>query len=99
MIRKNAPWMPFNLDGQSADGTKNLPKAVAVQALAEGKASAYQQKLALQCIVEDLCEYHGLSYSPDNTHDTAFAEGKRWVAAQIVKLTRINYNEARKRNE
>ena len=98
--RRSQPWEPFDYTGRSPrDGTPNLPKAVAIQALAEGTASEHQQRLALTCIVEDLCQYHDLSYSPDSTHDTAFAEGKRWVGASIAKLTRLNYSELKRRSD
>lgn len=57
-------------------------------ALSEGRATDQQQKDALRFIVENVADYYGLSYRPGDTHETAFAEGRRFVGAQIVKLTR-----------
>lgn len=87
-MQSSKPWLPFKYLEE-----KNLPKAVAIQAVAEGRANEQQQMLALRCIVEELCGYYELSFSPDSERETAFAEGKRFVGAQIVKLTRLNYNE------
>lgn len=88
------PWAPFDIRGNSRfDGSKNLPKAVAIQALAQGTATEYQQQLALKCIVEDICCVNDLSFDPGNPRYTDFAEGKRFVGLEIAKLTNINYNE------
>ncbi len=94
--RKTKPYLPFDYEGKAAGSGSNLPKAVAIQAVAEGRATEHQQQVALKTIVEDICGYYDLSYDPDSDRDTAFAEGKRHVAAQIVKLTRLNYNEVTK---
>lgn len=86
---------PFDYGGKSKkNGSSNLPKAVAIQALAEGRATEHQQQVALKCIVEDICGYYDISFQSDERM-TSFAEGKRFVGAQVVKLTRINYNEIR----
>lgn len=61
----------------------------AIQAVARGDATQGQQERALAWIVETLCETYGLSYRPESSHETAFAEGKRFVGLQIVKLTKI----------
>jgi hypothetical protein len=63
--------------------------AAAVQAVAEGKANQGQQMLAFDWIMNSLCGYYDLSYRPSSDRDTSFAEGKRFVAAQLVKMTRM----------
>lgn len=41
---------------------------------------------ALRCIVEKLAQTYQVSYRPQSDRDTAFAEGRRFVGLQIVKL-------------
>ena len=90
--QRSKPWLPFDYE-------LHLPKGVAIQAMAEGRATEQQQILAMKTIVEDICGYYNLSFSPDSDRDTTFAEGKRYVAAQIVKLTRVNYNEVKEKRD
>lgn len=64
--------------------------AAAFQALQRGTASPEQQKRALTWLVA--CSgYYDLSYRPGagGDRDTSFAEGKRWVGAQLVKLINV----------
>jgi hypothetical protein len=77
------PWKPAKWD---------YPDAAAIQALAQGNATEGQQKRALRFIVEGLCATYDMSYRPDSQRDTDFAEGKRHVGNQIVKLTKVNLN-------
>lgn len=61
----------------------------AIKALAEGKASAVQQKLALDWIISELCRTYDVSFRPDDAggdRDTAFAEGRRFVGLQIRRV-------------
>lgn len=78
-----APWTPFVW----AD---NLPAVYALQALQKGEASPEQQKKALDLIITELSSYYDLSFHPDNPRFTDFAEGKRFVGAQIVKLLKLS---------
>lgn len=84
------PYLPVNWGSKTINNRPLLARAAAIQALMLGQASPDQQKLALQGIVEDICGTYDMTYSPDSQHDTAFAEGKRWVGLQIVKLQSIN---------
>jgi hypothetical protein len=79
------PYLPFNWAGDRA-GT------AAIKALDRGDATPEQQRLALTTIIEGICGYYDLSYRPNNEHDTSFAEGKRFVGGQLVKLTKLNIN-------
>lgn len=64
----------------------------AIQALMNGTANADQQRRALKWIVESAAGYYDLSYRPGEggRRDTDFAEGKRFVGAQIVKLSKLS---------
>jgi hypothetical protein len=87
MAKKPAPIVPYNPpEYQKADCT-------ALIALSAGTANEFQQKRILNLIVNRLCETYGLSYRPggsEGDRDTAFAEGKRFVGTQIVKLINSN---------
>jgi hypothetical protein len=84
------PYKPFPWD-------KDLPGAAAIQACWNGTADEVQQRKAMETIVTGLCGYYDLSYRPSE-RDTAFAEGKRFVGAQLVKLTKLNYSELKKKH-
>lgn len=62
----------------------------AIQALQRGDAPAHQQQRALKFIIETLCGAYDLSYRPGSDRDTTFAEGRRFVGLQIVKLLHLN---------
>jgi len=60
----------------------------ALRAVQRGEADARQQRL--------LCEYiiraagtHDTSYRPQDTHATAFAEGKRWVGTTFIWMLKV----------
>lgn len=84
------PWKPAEY---------TLADVSAIQALMRGDASKEQQIRALRWIVEPLCETYGMSYRPDSDRDTSFAEGKRFVGNQIVKLTKIDLAALRKNEQ
>lgn len=79
-----APWAPASYE---------IADAGALQALARGECEPHQQQRALKFIVESLCGTYDLSYRPSGDRDTAFAEGKRHVGLQIVKLTKLKLNQ------
>ncbi len=65
----------------------------ALKALALGKASEGQQVRALKWILEQACQTYELSFRSDadgGDRETAFAEGKRHVGMQIVKLINLS---------
>lgn len=55
----------------------------ALRALYEGNASQRQQVAILPYILR-AAGTHDLSYRPDDSHATAFAEGKRFVGTTLV---------------
>ncbi|TFH47950.1 MAG: hypothetical protein E4H01_07270 [Lysobacterales bacterium] len=81
-IEDHAPWKPPKFE--DAD-------AAAVKALAQGNASIHQQKRAFAWIVECAANTYDLSYRPgvDGDRETAFAEGRRFVGLQLVKMVNL----------
>lgn len=82
MIKPPEPYLPYKW----AD---NLPFVYALKAMNQGKASETQQKMILAELMT-LTGYYDLSYRPDSDRDTAFAEGKRFIGAQLVKLINLS---------
>lgn len=73
-----------------ADGPVALTKEeiIAIKVVWAGKASPYQQRLALEAIIDRIAEKDRQSYygGPSGDRDTAFAEGRRFVGTQIVTV-------------
>ncbi len=71
---------------------------MAVQSLATGSANTDQQKLALRYIIEELAAAYDLSYrpGPDGDRDTVFAEGKRFIGLQLVRMVKLNVSKLRR---
>ncbi len=77
--KHNPPWMPPPYEKGDV---------AAIQALRRGDADAEQQARAMEYILGTLCARNDMSYrpGPDGDRETAFAEGRRFVGNQIVKL-------------
>ena len=61
--------------------------AYALKAVANGTANEEQQRRAMRWVIEAAAGTYELSYRPgDSSRDTDFAEGRRFVGLQIVKL-------------
>lgn len=73
-----------------------VPDAGALQALARGEADPHLQKRALDFIVMKLAGTYDMSYRPGSDRDTCFAEGRRFVGLEIVKLLNLNLAAFRK---
>lgn len=81
---RDPAWKPVDYEAQHIE---------AVQACLRGEADAYQQKLAIDWIVETAAGTYELSYrseSDGGERETAFAEGRRFVGMQIVKLAAMS---------
>lgn len=63
--------------------------AASVRSLFEGKASEGQQKRFVDWLLFEVCGVRDLSFRPDSERDTSFAEGKRFVGLQVVKVSKI----------
>ena len=87
----SAPWAPVKYT--KAD-------AAALQAMRRGEATPDQQIRALEYIVGTICDRNGMSFrpGPDGERETAFAEGRRFVGNQIVKLTNIPLSRIKEDN-
>lgn len=58
-----------------------------------------QHPAAFKWIIEEVCGTYDLSFRPDSERATAFAEGKRYVGTQLVKMANLPasyFNPARK---
>ena len=62
----------------------------ALQALFRGEAQAHQQNLALQFIVADLAQAYDRTFDPASDRLSAFAEGRRFVGLEILRLLDVN---------
>ncbi len=74
------PWLPVTF--VKAD-------ASALQAMKRGEATPDQQVRAMEVILGNVCERNGMSWRPgglEGDRETSFAEGKRFVANQIVRM-------------
>lgn len=87
-LEENAPWLPPKYD---------LADIGALQALAKGEAPPDAQQRALKWIIEKAAGTYEPSYRPgeEGERDTAFAEGRRHVGLQIVKLLKLNLQAMR----
>lgn len=79
----------------------DLPSASATQALAAGTATEQQQKDFLAWLVNQACATYDVSFQPEGEggdRATAFAEGRRFVGLQVIKLSKLALNNFRKAN-
>lgn len=70
--------------------------------MARSEAEPHQQKIVLDFIINKLTGYYDLSYRPDGMggqRDTDFAEGKRFVGQQLVKLIKINLTKLKRNTD
>lgn len=83
MPKSSGPWLPVKY--KKAD-------VAALQALRRGEANVDQQVRALEYILDTICDRNGMSFRPgglEGARETDFAEGRRFVGNQIVKLTKL----------
>lgn len=74
----------------------DVPVVSAVQALQAGTATPEQQKSALNWLIHHAAATYGQSYQEAGDRETVFAEGRRFVGLQIVKLLHLSTNALRK---
>jgi len=88
-LQDHAPWKPAKWE---------LADASALQALLRGDANKDQQTRALRWVIESAAGAYDMSYRPgESSRDTDFAEGRRFVGLQIVKLIKMNLSELRRK--
>lgn len=64
--------------------------AASFQALQRGDATPEQQKRALDWLIVQAAGTYDVSFHPESERLSAFAEGRRFVGLQIVKLLKLN---------
>ncbi len=77
-----------------------LADVSAIQALLAGEANADQQARALKWIIEAAAGTYDMSFrpGPSGERDTSFAEGRRFVGLQIVKLMKLDKGILRRKD-
>lgn len=85
-----SPWQPA--PWENAD-------VAALQALARGVANEGQQKRALNYIIHVLGMTYEHTYVPGSERDSNFAQGRRYVGLQIVKLVNMPAHLMKKAKE
>lgn len=68
----------------------------AFQALQRGDANPEQQRRALDWLINHAAGTYEISFSPDSERLTSFAEGRRFVGTQVVKLLKLNPSKLQK---
>lgn len=74
----------------------DLADVTAFQALSRGDASPDLQMRALKWLIEGAANTYGLSFDPQSDRGTAFAEGRRFVGLQVVKMLKLDASKLRK---
>lgn len=84
------PWLP---------AAYTIPEVAAIQALMRGEATPEQQTRALKWIVEQAASTYDSTYWPDSESDRNYAQGKRHVGLNIVKMTKLDLGVLKKRED
>lgn len=87
--KPRAPWMPADWD---------LADASAIQGLNAGTATPEQQKRALKWLIESACRTYDQTYFPGDPRDSDFAQGRRTVGLEIVKMLHVNLSLLRSKS-
>lgn len=77
-----------------------LADASALQALQAGTANKDQQVRALKWVVENAAGCYQMSFQAggeEGRRDTDFAEGRRFVGTQVVKMLKLNLSKFRRK--
>lgn len=65
----------------------------AFQALQRGDCPPHLQKRALDWLIQKAAGTYDLSFSPGDDRLTSFAEGRRFVGLQVVKMLALDANK------
>ena len=85
-IKRTSPYDPADYESHHAG---------AVQALIRGDCPEHLQKEFIRWLIEDCCATYDQSYWGSHTHDTAFAEGKRFCGNTVIKLSKLDPTKLR----
>lgn len=80
-MKKSEAWTP---------PTYSKRLVFSLKALQTGTANDEQQKIALAWIINQAAATYDQSFRPESDRATAFAEGRRFVGLQIVKLLNLS---------
>lgn len=86
----------MKLPAQLAPPPYEVADAEAFQALQRGDCPPHLQKRALDWIITKGAGAYDLSFAPGDDRLTSFAEGRRFVGLQVVKLLALDTNKLRK---
>lgn len=94
MASKLAPWRPWrpievHVSTVVGPGLLNKADVLAIRMVAQGEATAEQQRRAVEAIIGRIACADELSFRADDhggTRETDFSEGKRFVGLQLRKL-------------
>lgn len=89
-ISPHAPYAPARLWSEVVYATK---------AIAAGEATKDQQALFFEWLIVDVCKKDDLPWFPggdDGARDTDFANGKRFVALQVLKARNMSGDKVAK---
>lgn len=92
------PLKPLKLPLASEPAHFGLADAIAVQALAQGKADEAQQLAAWKWILEGACGLPQWAYR-DTPRETDIALGRHFVGQQLVGITKVSISALKKREE
>lgn len=70
----------------------DLPTVSAAQAIQRGAATPAQQKDFLAWLINQAAATYDISFQLEGDRETAFAEGRRFVGANVVKLLKLSTN-------
>jgi hypothetical protein len=70
--------------------------STAVQQMEQGECEPHLQIKLLNWLIVEACKTYDLSYRPGDTHDTAFAEGRRFVGLELVKMLKLEPGKLRR---
>ena len=71
----------------------------ALKMLRTGEADAYQQKLALQVIVNKFCRTHDIQFIPGSPDESAFISGRAFPGQQILKHLTLPVGQLKEEDE
>lgn len=90
MKKRDPSWYPSQYD---------KPDIFAIKAVADGTASEDQQKRAIAWLINKAAMTYDVSFRSDadgGDRETAFAEGRRFVGLEIVKMINMPHSIAAK---
>lgn len=77
----------------------DVPVASAIKALSAGAATEHQQRLAYDWILKSAAGVGAQSFRIGDSHATAFMEGRRFVASQLIALQSIDIDKLKKKDD